>query len=315
MIQSLPSLNTLKAFEAVSRHLNYHAAAEELNVTPAAVKQLVSRLEASVGTPLLKRKGRGLVLTVAGLAGLDDLSLAMNHMKISVEKMRETQHSRQLIITVEPSFSSAWLVPRLAHFRKTHPDISVLIDSCPQVMDLQRSNIDLAIRYGTTRNDNLVRHTLFHDQIIPACSPAFAAELSIPPALTDLLATSLIHWDTTQLESAKSSQQWFAWKGWLARFGITNIATNEGLHFSEYSQALQAAIAGQGVILVSEPIVSNLFQSGLLTCPFTEKAAPELSYDVVATNESIQRPEAQAFVDWIIKTVRDEQYSGAFSAS
>ena len=313
MIQSQPSLNTLKAFEAVARHLNYHAAAEELNVTPAAVKQLVSRLEASVGTPLLKRKGRGLALTSAGFAGLDDLSLAMKHMKTSVDKMRETQHSRQLIITVEPSFSSAWLVPRLAHFRKAHPDISVLIDSCPQVIDLQRSNIDLAIRYGTSHNDKLVRHTLFNDQIIPACSPAFIEELSSPPALTDLLAASLIHWDTTQLESAKSSQQWFTWKGWLAHFGIDHIATNEGLHFSEYSQALQAAIAGQGIILVSEPIVSNLFQSGLLNCPFKEKAAPELSYAVVATNESMQRPETQAFVEWIIQTVQDEQHSGTFA--
>ncbi|WP_315979902.1 LysR family transcriptional regulator [Aliamphritea spongicola] len=86
MNQSLPSLNTLKAFEAAARHLNYHAAAEELTVTPAAVKQLVSRLEAAVGTPLLTRKGRGLILTPAGMAGLDDLNQGMQHIRTSVEK-------------------------------------------------------------------------------------------------------------------------------------------------------------------------------------------------------------------------------------
>lgn len=107
MIRSLPSLNTLRAFEVVARHLNYHAAAEELNVTPAAVKQLVSRLEQSIGTPLLQRQGRGLILTSAGKAGLDDLSHAMAHMKSSVDKMRGDQQSKQIIISVEPSFSSA----------------------------------------------------------------------------------------------------------------------------------------------------------------------------------------------------------------
>ena len=65
----MPSLNSLRAFEAVARHLSYQLAAEELRVTPAAVKQLVSKLEASVGSPLLERKGRGLALTPGGLRG------------------------------------------------------------------------------------------------------------------------------------------------------------------------------------------------------------------------------------------------------
>ncbi|MCJ8298805.1 MAG: LysR substrate-binding domain-containing protein [Pseudomonadales bacterium] len=306
MIRSLPSLNTLRAFEAVARHLNYHAAAQELRVTPAAVKQLVSRLEQSMPMPLLKRKGRGLELTSAGQAGLNDLCLAMTHMKSAVEQMRQDQNSKQLIITVEPSFSSAWLVPKLAHFRNIHPDISVLIDSSQQLVDLERSNVDIAIRYGAQSNNKLVQHRLFNDQIIPACSPVVAESLPSSRELTDLLSTSLIHWDTSQLEAAESSRQWFVWKNWLAHFGVENIATREGLHFSDYNQALQAAIAGQGVILVSEPILINLFQTGLLTSPFREKASPNIGYDIVTTKEAVGRAEVQAFVDWILNAVKDE---------
>ena len=207
MIHSLPSLHTLRAFEAVARHLNYHVAAKELRVTPAAVKQLVSRLEQSIGTPLLKRKGRGLALTPAGEAGLEDLSLAMKHMKYSVEKMREDRKSKQIIISVEPSFSSAWLVPQLAQFRTLNPDINVLIDSSPQLINLDQSNVDLAIRYGVKNHNKLVHHRLINDQIIPACSPTVAATLPSTIKLTDLLTTSLIHWDTTQLEAGESSRQ------------------------------------------------------------------------------------------------------------
>jgi len=307
MIRSLPSLNTLRAFETVARHLNYHLAAEELRVTPAAVKQLVSRLEASIGTRLLQRKGRGLELTRAGQAGLSDLALAMAHMKSAVEHMREEHHIKQLIITVEPSFSSAWLIPKLAEFRVLHPDISVLIDSSAQLVELQRSKVDIAIRYGTKKDNNLVQQRLFNDQILPACSPDVANSLPPCSQLKDLQGTSLIHWDTSQLDAATSSRQWFVWKNWLAHFDIHKMATNEGLHFSDYSQALQAAIAGQGVILVSKPILNTLFQSGLLSCPFQEEATPDIGYDIVTTPQAMERGEVQAFVNWILKTVEDEQ--------
>lgn len=307
MNRSLPSLNALRAFEATARHLNYHIAAEELHVTPAAVKQLVSRLEAAISVPLLKRKGRGLELTSAGAAGLSDLGLAMTHMNSAVGKMREDQQSKQLIITVEPSFSSAWLVPQLAQFRSAHPDINVLIDSSQQLIDLEYSNIDIAIRYGAQIDDNLVHHRLFNDQIIPACSPAVAKALPSSRKLTDLLSTSLIHWDTTQLHAATSSRQWFVWDNWLAHFGVHNVATKEGIHFNDYSQALQAAIAGQGVILVSEPILKDLFHKELLTCPFHEQATPNIGYDIVTTRAAVARFEVQAFVDWILNTVQSEK--------
>ena len=105
----MPSLNSLRAFEAVARHLSYQLAAEELRVTPAAVKQLVSKLEASVGSPLLERKGRGLALTPRGTAGRSDLNAAMQHMVSSVHKMRGHEKEKRLIVTVESSFATTWL--------------------------------------------------------------------------------------------------------------------------------------------------------------------------------------------------------------
>lgn len=199
------------------------------------------------------------------------------------------------------------MVPQLAQFSRQYPDISVLIDSSPQLVDLERSNIDIAIRYGVQDHHNLVHHRLVNDQVLPACSPAIADALPENKCLADLATTSLIHWDTTQLAAAKSSQKWFVWKNWLAHFNAEKITTNTGLHFSDYSQALQAAIAGQGVILVSKPILNNLFQAGLLTYPFHEKAILDIGYDVVATRESMARTEVQTFVDWIVTTIKQEQ--------
>ena len=148
MTQWLPSLNSLRAFEVVSRHLNYHSAAAELNVTPAAVKQLVSKLEESVGTKLLERKGQGLALTAKGKASCSDLSTAMARLSSSVETMRREDGQQQLIVTVETSFATAWLVPKLDRFRSKFPQISVLIDSNQQIVELEKGHADVAIRYG-----------------------------------------------------------------------------------------------------------------------------------------------------------------------
>ena len=56
----LPSLNALRAFEAVARKLSFARAAEELFVTKAAVAQQVRLLEEEIGAPLVERSGRGL---------------------------------------------------------------------------------------------------------------------------------------------------------------------------------------------------------------------------------------------------------------
>jgi LysR family glycine cleavage system transcriptional activator len=128
MSQWLPSLNALRAFEAVSRHLSYRQAAEELSVTPAAVKQLVQGLERSLDRSLLRRQGRGLALTEIGMAGLADLHHAFDRLHRAVTKMRRVERRQSLTISVEPSFAGSWLMKRLQGFKAQYPDVDVLID-------------------------------------------------------------------------------------------------------------------------------------------------------------------------------------------
>ncbi len=156
MNNSLPSLNALRAFEAVARHLHYPTAAEELNVSPAAVKQLIGKLESAVGVKLIARKGRGLALTRTGSASLQDLSSAMSLINSSVLKMREQRNLKRLIVSVEASLATAWLVPKLQEFRMLYPEIAVLIDSSQEIVDLARSDVDVAIRYGVDSDNSLI---------------------------------------------------------------------------------------------------------------------------------------------------------------
>ena len=260
----LPSLNALRAFEAVARHLSYRDAAAELHVTPAAVKQLVQKLEAALGQPLVRRQGRGLALTEAGVAGRPDLAEGFRALGQSVERMRRAEARPSLTLSVEPTFATAWLIPRLEGFKARHPDIDALIDSSLRIVDLARERVDAAIRYGVAPAPGLVAHRLFDDETLAVCSPALAKG---PPEIRrphDLARATLLHMDVSHMPWITVSHHWFDWATWLAEVGAGEVAPGRGLRFNDYNLAIQAAIAGQGVALGSWPMVKDAIAQGHL---------------------------------------------------
>ena len=304
----LPSLNALRAFEAVSRHLSYRKAAAELHVTPAAVKQLVQKLEDTLNTSLLKRQGRGIALTSTGLTGISDLNNGFKHLSKAVETMRHTQERRTLTITSEPSFAITWLIKRIDAFKRNNPEIDVLIDSSLRVMDLDRERIDIAIRYGVAPTRDLISHRLFDDEIMAVCSPSLA---NGPPALEtlmDLEKVALIHIELANTEMEQISlatQHMFHWQSWFETIGAGHVKPSRGLRFTDYNLAIQAAIAGQGVVLGSWPLVKDAIEAGLLVSPFRESAKFDIGFDLVTTKDAASNPEVSAFVEWIFSEIKN----------
>lgn len=307
----IPSLNALRAFEAVARHGSYKLAATELNVTPAAVKQLVVKLERALGVQLMQRRGHRLVLTSHGSAGLSDLSLAMRHMSQAVQQMRTAAPPNRLIVTVETSIATAWLVPKLQSFRAAHPNIDVLIDSNQKIVDLNASDVDVAIRYGVAPEKDLCVARLFEDLIVPACAPSLAqliASKHIRPSLKDF---PLIHWDLSQIPWATETMKWHSWDTWLKHAGISYVNTEKGLRFSDYGMAYQAAASGQGLILAGLPVLQDQIEAGLLVCPFADlRVTTAIGYDVVTTRDASNRADVQAFVHWLLDVA--SRYGGLF---
>ncbi|MEM9097550.1 MAG: LysR substrate-binding domain-containing protein [Pseudomonadota bacterium] len=301
----LPSLNALRAFESVSRLLSYRAAAEELNVTPGAVKHLVAKLEASLGAPLLQRKGHSLELTAQGVAGKSDLALAMWHFSEAVKAMRRHHPNKRVIVSVEASLASLWLSPKLEQFWARHPDIDLLIDVSQQIKSLERSDVDIAIRYGVARDPGLIATRLFDDFVFPACSPGLAADARLTD-LRQLRDTPLIHWDMSQMAWARETRRWFSWDSWLQHMGIEGIDTTKGKRFSDYGLAVQAAASGQGVMLAGWPAMQETLEAGLLLCPFANGVVEtDLGFDLVTRADVEDRPEVLAFKNWIVEAAAE----------
>lgn len=146
--RNIPSLASLRAFEATARLSSFSKAARELNVTHAAIAQHVRGLESYFSETLVVRRGRGMAVTAKGAALADSLQSGFSTIADGVESLRRFSENRPLNITLTPSFAANWLMPRIGAFWAEHPEITVNINPSIHIIDLAQDGMDMAIRYG-----------------------------------------------------------------------------------------------------------------------------------------------------------------------
>ena len=295
----LPSLNSLRAFETTARKKSYRKAAEELGVTTAAVKQLVEKLEQSIGDKLFLGRGQNLTITPIGEIGLEELSISFKQIERTVNRMRSFEKNQRLVITCEPSFASAWLVPKLNKFKEIHPNIEVLIDSSPKIVSLSDESVDIAIRFGVNDySSNLIVKRLYQEYLAPYCSPSLV--IKNIKSFEEIERFPLLRWDTSQFNWSNNTRRWMEWENWIKYAKQNqNLNLKYGSKFTDYNLALQCAIAGQGFILGSTPVLKGIIEEGLLVDPFNLSIKTDLGYDVVVTKKSYSKIEVQNFIEWI----------------
>jgi len=298
MNRRLPPLAALRAFDAAARHLSFKQAAEELNVTPAAISQQIRALEEDVGVRLFRRLPRALELTEAGRAAAPILGEGFARLAEAAGAMRAAVPSRTITVSAAPSFAAKWLVPRLERFGERYPDYDVRLDASDALADFSGDGVDVALRYGRGRYPGLVAERLMAETTAPVCSPALIERG--PPLATpsDLRHHRLLHvvWRMEQ-EAAPS------WRMWLRAAGVTDVDTSRGAQFSNDSLAVQAAIEGQGVALGNGVLVEADIAAGRLLLPFAEAEAQDtrFCYYLVYPEDRAAEPRVAAFRDWLFE--------------
>src|SRR6202041_3529005 len=141
-----------------------------LHVTAAAVSQQVKALEDHLGRKLLRRRSGGYSLTPDALTGLKYLRDGFEQLSVAVATM-SSGGKRVLTVSAVPSFAAGWLVPRLQRFWQQCPELDFLLHASEELVDLDRSRVDVGIRYGTGNYPGLISERLFVDEIFPVYSP------------------------------------------------------------------------------------------------------------------------------------------------
>ena len=145
---AFPPLSSLRAFEAAARNLNYSAAGRELNVSHAAIAQQVRSLESHLGLRLAQRAGRGIELSPQGALLAEHLTHGFGEMAGALRALTAAESDRPLHVTMTPSFAANWFMPRMQSFRAAHPDIDLTVNPTVDLVDLRKTQCDVAIRFG-----------------------------------------------------------------------------------------------------------------------------------------------------------------------
>jgi LysR family glycine cleavage system transcriptional activator len=291
----LPPLSALRAFEAAARLKSFSQAAGELNVTPAAISHQIHALEADLGVQLFHRRSRAVELTASARLLLPGLSDAFAGIQAAVRRLRAHNDTGTLTVTASPSIAAKWLVLRLHRFQQQHPEIDVRISTNDAMVDLTRGDFDLGIRYGTGRYPGLYVELLMHNEVFPACSPRLLEDG--PPLRTpaDLRHHALIHVD----QATDRYPLLPSWAMWLKAAGVEGLPDTPGLTFSAGYMAMDAAIAGRGVVLAYSTIAAADLEAGRLVRLFS-LALPDLfSYYIATAPGALERPKVRAFRDWL----------------
>lgn len=289
-IRRLPPLNGLRVFEVVTRHLNFRLAAEELGVTQGAVAQQIRGLEAELGLKLFDRQPRMLALTEAGRSYVANVRRAFELIAEATEALRpEPQH---LTISVTPTFASKWLIPRLPEFTAAHPDIDLRILATDRISNFQTDAVDLAVRYGRPPfGPGLDVDLLFEQVLVAVASPLLIEKLGNPTRPETFARYALLH-DAHDF-----------WPQYLETvFPDGTPAAAKNIRFNQTAHAIEAAIAGQGMVLASWFFVEEDIRTGRLVRLFAGDMRAGADFYAVSPRKPRHAASVAAVRAWLATT-------------
>ena len=289
MARRIPSLSALRAFEAAARLRSFKQAADELAVTATAVSHRIRALEDDIGCRLFVRKTRAVDLTSEGRSLYSAVREGFDTIASGVERLR--QRARPLVrLSTTPAFAAKWLVPRLADFQARHPNIDVHVHASNRPVDLNAGAIDIAIRYGQGRYEGMKATLLLQDRFAPVASPTLGVVTA-----ADLNRRTLIHFDWEQPLPVD-----LTWASWARAAQLPDLNTEAGIRYSDESHAIQAAVAGQGVALLSLVLIQQELQLGVLESRL-EPVLDGLAYYIVRPERSSHDDAASSVAAWLIE--------------
>jgi LysR family glycine cleavage system transcriptional activator len=288
-----PPLIAARSFEAAARHKSFLKAADELNVTPAAISHQVKRLEEYLGQALFVRLNRAVELTAAGAELASELLPVFAHLD---EVLDPDKHQRRttILISVLPSLAGKWLAPRLPGFEARYPQWAVRLAVEDGLIDFKTGHTDLALRYGIGKYPGLHSRFWMSANVFPVCSSSLLAKTSLDsPA--DLRKHTLIHVETSGLPGRPPQ-----WRDWLKAANVGKIDVERGPSFSSIYMALEAAQAGHGVALAPAPLVEADLACGRLVKPFALEVENPYAFWLVCPRQNLQDSKVKALSEWLL---------------
>lgn len=277
-------MNILKDMELFVRVVHCDglaAAARELGVTPSSVTMRIKNLEKHYNVKLLTRTTRSINLTGAGhefyqdsLRMLDDINGMEHRLKASQETI-----SGPLRITATSDLGRQHIVPLLNDFIKEHPGVTPFLNLSDSFSDLTENNIDIAIRYGTPFESQLITHKIVDSHRVLCASPAYLKHCGVPKTYTDLKNHSCL----TMVQFRTPMSKWY----FATPQGEKSLVIQPSRSCDDGALVRQWAVDGAGIALKSYWDVANDIDTNRLVT-ILDKFRPDYRSKKVSVKPDLQ---------------------------
>jgi DNA-binding transcriptional LysR family regulator len=278
----------VRYFVALARYGTLSATARQLRVNHATVARRVTCLETLLGRPLFDRRADGYALTAEGKAVLDE-ARSMDEAALSVLRRLDagTELSGLVRLSVGRVLAERFLIDRLRTFHKRYPAIDLEVIGGSRVVRLARREADVALRYGSPKDSELVARRVARITFGFYASPDYRDRLKAGDAPT------FIGFD--------EESDFIAEAAWLSRrFGDRRFS------FRTTSQTTQAvaARAGYGVALLPRYVAAD--DRGLVQVSLGERL-PERDVWLLIRRDLTKVPRVRAVADYLIDVFRRDR--------
>ncbi|AEF53104.1 LysR substrate-binding domain-containing protein [Marinomonas posidonica] len=297
MSHRVTHLKATHYFSIASQTMSYTKAAEQLNVSQAAVSQQIRLLEDYLGVSLFYRAGREMRLTSQGLQLAEHLTLAFDHISKGLDSVKLEPLEGTLQVSGLQSFVSLWLMPKLWRFSDLQNDITVKLFSSDERRDIHAGNIDIGIddnRHMAGKREDTVQRKLISSDIIPVCSPSLAARIDLFHP-TDLLKCWMLQVDDPS----------YQWRIWFEEQAICPIRSKDILwaEVNSWYMGINAVKAGHGIFLCPKFMVQTELDEGTLIQAYPKALKNKIEFYTYYAKNSPRKARIEAFVDWLNQEV------------
>jgi DNA-binding transcriptional LysR family regulator len=256
LIRRVPQLHRLAVFNAVASAGDFTSAARDLQISQPAVSRHMAALARELDIDLFERSGRSLVLTSAGRTLAEAVESTFSSLERVLSELDDQPEA--FVFAVQPAMATSWVVPLLDQLESA-AGVELRLRIFERSAELDSSDWDLAIVPGTGTWAGWESTMLFREAVRPFASPSLAAELGLGPetAPLDLAGHNLLHIDDVGRPN-------MTWKEWFAEAGEPLTPAKPRLVYNSYPTVIQEALAGNGIALGWQHLLSDMVERGLL---------------------------------------------------
>lgn len=292
-------LDAMNILVAVVEAGSFSAAARKLDIPLATVSRKVVELESHLKTRLLLRSTRRLSLTEAGQAYVAACRRILEEVG-EAERAASGEYTApkgDLVITAPIVFGRLHVLPVIAEFLKTYPDIDVRLVLSDRMVHLLEDHVDVAVRIGKLPDSDLVAIRVGEISTVVCASPAYFAERGTPMSPEDLAAH-----DCVTLDVLTSAQSWNFTRG----NSEVPITIHSRLIVNTAEAAVDAAIAGVGITRVLSYQIASARRTGALKVAL-EAFQPALwPINLVHAGQGRLPLKLRAFLDFAAQRLREK---------